>query len=73
MVLMTKNSDSEFLRHQSCPKCGSSDALGVYSDGHGHCFSCQTYFKELDNVEATANVVSYNRPAEMYGATYGYH
>jgi len=64
---MTKNSDSEFLHHQSCPKCGSSDALGVYSDGHGHCFSCQTYFKELDNVEATANVVSYNRPAEMYG------
>ena len=64
---MTKNSDSEFLHHQSCPKCGSSDALGVYSDGHGHCFSCQTYFKELDNVEATAKVVSYNRPAEMYG------
>jgi twinkle protein len=66
-VLMTKSSDSEFLHHQSCPKCGSSDALGVYSDGHGHCFSCQTYFKELDNVEATAQVVSYNRPAEMYG------
>ena len=64
---MTKNSDSEFLHHQSCPSCGSSDALGVYSDGHGHCFSCQTYFKELDNVEATAQVVSYNRPAEMYG------
>jgi len=66
-VLMTKNSDSEFLHHQSCPSCGSSDALGVYSDGHGHCFSCQTYFKELDNVEATAKVVSYNRSAEMYG------
>jgi hypothetical protein len=30
------------------------------------CFHA-THFKEVDNVEATANVVSYNRPAEMYG------
>ena len=68
MALMTKSSDfGEFIRHQSCPSCKSSDALGVYSDGHGYCFSCQTHFKEVDNVEATANVVSYNRPAEMFG------
>jgi twinkle protein len=67
MAMTIANSDAEFLGHQSCPKCGSSDALGVYSDGHGFCFSCQTHFKEVDNVEATANVVSYNRPAEMYG------
>lgn len=26
--------------HQPCPKCGSSDAMSVYSDGHTHCFSC---------------------------------
>ena len=67
MAMTIANSDAEFLGHQSCPKCSSSDALGVYSDGHGFCFSCQTHFKEVDNVEATANVVSYNRPAEMYG------
>jgi twinkle protein len=67
MAMTIANSDAEFLGHQSCPKCESSDALGVYSDGHGFCFSCQTHFKEVDNVEATANVVSYNRPAEMYG------
>lgn len=67
MAMTIANSDAEFLGHQSCPKCGSSDALGVYSDGHGFCFSCQTHFKEVDNVEATAKVVSYNRPAEMYG------
>ena len=67
MAMTIANSDAEFLGHQSCPKCGSSDARGVYSDGHGFCFSCQTHFKEVDNVEATAKVVSYNRPAEMYG------
>ena len=35
--------ESEFLRHEPCPDCGSSDALSVYSDGHTFCFSCQTH------------------------------
>ena len=34
---------SEFLRHEPCDICGSSDALSVYSDGHTYCFSCHTY------------------------------
>lgn len=32
-------SDSEFLHHDSCPDCGSSDALAVYSDEHTYCDS----------------------------------
>ena len=36
-------SESEFLRHEPCPSCGSSDALARYTDGHGHCFSCRYY------------------------------
>lgn len=36
-------SESEFLRHEPCPSCGSSDALARYTDGHGHCFSCLHY------------------------------
>lgn len=36
--------ESIFLYHTSCPACGSSDARGVYSDGHAHCFSCKAYF-----------------------------
>ena len=35
---------SEFLRHDACEACGSSDAKSVYSDGHCYCFSCQSYF-----------------------------
>ena len=31
---------SEFVRHEPCPKCGSSDALSLYSDGHTYCFVC---------------------------------
>jgi len=34
--------ESEFLRHDPCPNCGSSDALAVYTDGHTYCFSCTT-------------------------------
>jgi twinkle protein len=29
----------DFIKHTACPKCGSSDALAVYSDNL-HCFSC---------------------------------
>jgi len=31
---------NEFIRHEPCPECGSSDALSVYSDGHTWCFVC---------------------------------
>ena len=34
--------ESEFIKHEPCPDCGSSDALAVYTDGHTFCFSCQT-------------------------------
>lgn len=30
---------SKFLKHESCPKCGSSDGLAVYED-NSHCFVC---------------------------------
>jgi twinkle protein len=59
---------SEFLGHQGCNKCGSSDALATYSDGHGYCFNCLTHFKEVDGLEAIeSNIVNYNKPVEMYG------
>ena len=37
------NTESEFVAHEPCPNCGSSDANSRYSDGHSFCFSCQTY------------------------------
>jgi hypothetical protein len=47
-----RESDSEPIRELSklpCPDthdkgCGSSDAFTVYSDGHGHCFSCDDHY-----------------------------
>ena len=37
------NGSSEFIRHESCDNCGSSDASSVYSDGHTYCFVCHHY------------------------------
>ena len=34
---------SEFLFHEPCDQCGSSDAKSVYSDGHSYCFVCHHY------------------------------
>ena len=34
---------STFIGHESCPKCGSSDAGARYSDNHFVCFSCKHY------------------------------
>jgi len=65
--LRMMESSDEFIRHDPCPVCPSSDGLAVYTDGHGYCFACQTYFKEVETVEAASNVVSYNKPVEMYG------
>lgn len=30
---------SKFVRHESCPECGSSDALAIYDNGGRHCFA----------------------------------
>lgn len=35
---------SDFLYHEACPKCGSSDAKAVYVGGGAFCFSCRTAF-----------------------------
>ena len=40
---MISDNNSEFLRHEACPNCGSNDNLGRYTDGHGYCFGCGYY------------------------------
>jgi twinkle protein len=33
---------SKFIKHVSCEECGSSDGNALYTDGHTHCFVCNT-------------------------------
>lgn len=35
--------ESVCIAKESCPKCGSRDNLGRYSDGHAYCFGCGYY------------------------------
>lgn len=50
---------SEFIKHTPCGECGSSDANGLYTDGHQHCFSCGTYTKpEGETAERSPLAVS---------------
>lgn len=54
---MEQNDTSELIQSNlPCPKCGSHDALALYSDGHTYCFSCETYTSPSDkSVKAPAN------------------
>ena len=38
-----READSDFVRHEPCPSCGSRDNLARYSDGHAYCFGCDHY------------------------------
>ena len=37
--------DSKFLRHIACEKCGSSDGAALFDDGHTFCYVCNHYQK----------------------------
>ena len=50
------NQESTFLYHEHCPECGSSDACGVFSDGHRYCYSCNTYFRPDGSVKTDGAV-----------------
>ena len=50
---MTHEPTAEFVRHEPCPACPSSDAYAIYADGGGYCFSCGYY--ENGRGEQTSN------------------
>lgn len=37
--------ESELLQRGPCPQCSSTDANGLYDDGHSYCYSCGHYEK----------------------------
>lgn len=43
--------DDQFIRHESCPNCSSTNNLAVYSD-HAYCFGCK-YREEREDGEET--------------------
>lgn len=41
--MSSQHANSEFVAHEPCPACGSSDANSRYTDGHTFCFACNHY------------------------------
>ena len=52
-TMLKDHQESTFLRHEACPDCGSSDALGVYDDNHTFCFACHTHTQDAESSETT--------------------
>ena len=62
--------DAEFVRHEPCNNCGSSDANSLYTDGHYFCFSCQTYtpaegINLISQSQMTTNVTLRGSPERL--------
>lgn len=57
---------SEFLRHDPCNECGSSDGQAVYTDGHTYCFVCHAWTPPDGSVcsQSTTTHVSYKGSAQ---------
>ncbi len=55
--LSSSSSNSLFLKHEPCPKCGSRDNLARFDDGHGYCFGCQ-YYEQSTEAKQGASTVS---------------
>ena len=50
--------NGEFIRHEECPHCGSSDANALYSTGKHYCFSCQVVTYPDNNEEGVIAVTT---------------
>jgi len=61
----TTNSNSVFVKHEPCPKCGSRDNLARFDDGHGFCFGCKYYEKGKDSVVKSHSKRSINGMIEV--------
>lgn len=63
---------SDFVKHVSCPNCGSKDNRAIYSDGHEYCFGCQDFtkgngFKKIEQLKnkKNKNANSVNLPDDI--------
>jgi twinkle protein len=52
---MQEKEQAEFTHHTNCEACGSSDANGVYADGHTYCFACGVHKNANGSVEKAAS------------------
>lgn len=64
---MQRAADVVCIGKEPCPKCGSRDNLGRYSDGHGYCFGCGHYEKGDGSVSSSATQRNHRSPGMIDG------
>ena len=57
--------ESRFVKHLACEHCGSKDGNSLYSDGHTHCFVCNTTEQESQYEYRSAQVYNLSRKDVM--------
>lgn len=57
------DNETQFVRHEPCPKCGSSDGLARYSDGHAFCFVC--HHRERGTADGSAESTAEHEPLSV--------
>ena len=65
---------SKFIRHESCPECGSSDALAIYDNGGQHCFGSGCSYHVYGDGETpmtTTQAIPESKPLNMGGVVAG--
>ena len=65
-TMTVPDTQANFVRHERCENCGSSDANARYDDGHAFCFSCETYSPPEEEGEEPSGSTS---PASQLQAT----
>ena len=58
---------ANFLRHEGCPKCESSDALAIYDDGGEHCFASGCSYHNNGDSMGTQITHATAKPLNMGG------
>lgn len=53
--LILSRTKARFVSHEPCPKCGSRDNLGRYSDGSAWCFGCSYFEPAIRTIENSRN------------------
>lgn len=65
---MSEYEESELIEKGPCDKCGSSDACALYTDGHSHCYSCDTTFPAAGTTRTRTE--SRAAPADLINGEY---
>ncbi len=59
--------ESNFVRHEPCPSCGSRNNLARYDDGHAHCFGCSYHETESNREGAQLQNLSTKKSSKQEG------